>query len=189
MGNRITPFDYEALVMLESLTERGVVPTEMDDNFTFHVFYNKHNDPMYISAIIDAMRGRYGERFIEVNDYPDSKMLKFTIAYDKHEYPEANGYFHVDKARTQWGDIYCRQLEEVAAIQVKEENMSRLQDFVGGGQMVVDRWPDGSKACFTFLNNGVFVDVQDGDYIVRHDKSTIFEVWSKLRFEKEWERK
>lgn len=73
--------------MLESLTEREVVATEMDDNFTIHAFYNKHNNPDYVSAIIDAARGRFGERFIEVNDEPEREMLKFTIAYDKHELP------------------------------------------------------------------------------------------------------
>lgn len=188
MGNRITPFDYEALVMLESLTEREVVPTEMDDNFTFHVFYNKHNDPMYISAIIDAMRGRYGERFIGVNDYPDNKMLKFTIAYDKHEYPEAYGSFHVDKARTHCGDTYCRQLEEIHAVQVTRLNDEKLRSFVGGGQMTIERCPNG-KMWFTFVNNGTFVDAPENSYIVKYKNVAHFEIWPKSKFEKEWERK
>lgn len=88
---RLTPFDYEACVMLESLTEREVVATELNKYFTIHVFYNKHNTPDYISAIIDAVRGRFGERFIEVNDDPERELLKFTIAYDERELPILDG--------------------------------------------------------------------------------------------------
>ena len=108
--------------MLESLTEREVVATEMDDNFTIHVFYNKHNNPDYISAIIDAARGRFGERFIEVNDEPEREMLKFTIAYDKHELPMLVGDLETGIPHEDFGMIYCHQLEEIRAVQVTRLN-------------------------------------------------------------------
>ena len=185
---RITPFDNEACVMLESLTEREVVATEMDDNFTIHAFYNKHNNPDYISAIIDAARGRFGERFIEVSDEPEREMLKFTIAYDTHQLPMLAGDLQTGNPHPNFGTVYCRQLEEIRAVQVTRLNIDRLQIFVGGGQMSIEKKPDG-KAWFSFLNNGTFVDVPENSYIVKRGNATHFEVWTESEFVKEWEPK
>ena len=185
---RITPFDNEACVMLESLTEREVVATEMDDNFTIHAFYNKHNNPDYVSAIIDAARGRFGERFIEVNDEPEREMLKFTIAYDTHQLPMLAGDLQTGNPHPEFGTIYCHQLEEISAVQVTRRNNERLQQFVGGRQMAIERRPDG-KAWFSFLNNGTFVDVPEYSYIVKRENASHFEIWPEDKFKKEWEPK
>lgn len=183
--HRITPFDNKACLMLEAVTEREVVATEMDDNFTIHVFYNKHNTPEYISAIIDAARGRFGERFIEVNDEPERKLLKFTIAYDKHELPIVAGDLETGNPRPDFGTVYCHQLEEIHAVQVTRKNIERLQKFVGGGQMTIERCPNG-KAWFSFLNNGTFVDAPEHLYIV-YVAPERFEIVDKETFEKEYE--
>lgn len=185
---RLTPFDNEACVMLESLTEREVVATEMDDNFTIHAFYNKHNNPDYVSAIIDAARGRFGERFIEVNDEPEREMLKFTIAYDTHQLPMLAGDLQTGNPNPEFGTIYCHQLEEISAVQVTRRNNERLQQFVGGGQMAIERRPDG-KAWFSFLNNGTFIDVPEYSYIVKRENASHFEIWPEDKFKKEWEPK
>lgn len=185
---RITPFDNEACVMLESLTERKVVATEMDDNFTINAFYNKHNNPDYISAIIDAARGRFGERFIEVNDEPEREMLKFTIAYDTYQLPMLAGDLQTGNPHPDFGTIYCHQLDEIRAVQVTRLNVDRLQIFVGGGQMTIERCPDG-KAWFSFLNNGTFVDVPEYSYIVKRENGNHFEIWPADKFKKEWEPK
>lgn len=185
---RLTPFDNEACVMLESLTEREVVATERDDNFTIHAFYNKHNNPDYISAIIDAARGRFGKRFIEVNDEPERKLLKFTIAYDKHELPMLAGDLETGTPHIENGNAYCHQLEEIRAVQVTRTNIENLRGFVGGGQMSIEKKPDG-KAWFSFLNNGIFVDVPEYSYIVKRENGNHFEIWPADKFKKEWEPK
>lgn len=185
---RITPFDNEACVMLESLTEREVVATEMDDNFIIHAFYNKHNDPDYISAIIDAARGRFGERFIEVSEEPEREKLKFTIAYDTHQLPMLAGELKTGKPHPNFGTVYYHQLEEIRAVQVTRLNIDRLQIFVGGGQMSIEKKPDG-KAWFSFLNNGTFVDVPEYSYIVKRENASHFEIWPADKFKKEWEPK
>lgn len=185
---RITPFDNEACVMLESLTEHEVVATEMDDNFTIHAFYNKHNNPDYISAIIDAARGRFGERFIEVSDEPEREMLKFTIAYDTHQLPMLAGDLETGTPHVENGNVYCHQLEEIRAVQVTRLNFDRLQIFVGGGQMSIEKKPDG-KAWFSFLNNGTFVDAPEYSYIVKRENGNHFEIWPADKFKKEWEPK
>lgn len=185
---RITPFDDEACIMLESLTEREVVITEMDDNLTIHVFYNKHHTPEYISAIIDAARGRFGERFIEVTDDAEREMLKFTIAYDKHQLPMLAGELKTGMPHVENGNVYCHQLEEIRAVQVTRNNDEKLMAFVGGGQMRIERRIDG-KAWFTFINNGVFVDVPEYSYIVKRENGNHFEIWPADKFKKEWEPK
>lgn len=186
---RLTPFDHEAIVMLESLTECSVCPSFGDnDNFKLYAFYGKHNTPEYISAIIDAARGRYGERFVEVSDDPDWQRLEFTIAYDKHEYPKLQGDYTIETPHPNWGTEYCHQLEEIRAIQVKRWNVEQLQIFVGGGQMATYEHP-GGKAVFSFINNGTFVDVPEDSYIVKREKSNVFEIWPADMFEKEWEPK
>ena len=174
--------------MLESLTEREVVATEMDDNFTIHAFYNKHNNPDYINAIIDAARGRFGERFIEVNDEPEREMLKFTIAYDTHQLPTLAGDLQTGNPHPNFGTVYCHQLEEIRAVQVTRLNVDRLQIFVGGGQMSIEKKP-GGKARFSFLNNGTFVDVPEYSYIVKRENGNHFEIWPADKFKKEWEPK
>lgn len=185
---RITPFDNEACVMLESLTEREVVATEMDDNFTIRAFYDKHNNPDYISAIIDAARGRFGERFIEVSDEPEHEMLKFTIAYDTHQLPMLAGDLQTGNPHPNFGTLYCHQLEEIRAVQVTRFNIDLLQIFVGGGQMSIEKKPNG-KALFSFLNNGTFVDVPEYSYIVKRENGNHFEIWPADKFKKEWEPK
>lgn len=185
---QITPFDYEALVMLESLTGREVVPTELEDNFTFHAFYTKHNNPDYINAIINAIRGRFGERCIEVNDDPDNETLKFTIAYADVELPKLFGDLQTGIPHTGFGKVYCHQLEEIHAVQVTRFNVDQLQIFVGGGQMAIERKP-GGKATFSFLNNGIIVDVPEYSYIVKRENASHFEIWPAERFKKEWELK
>lgn len=184
---RMIPFDNEACVMLEHLTEREVVTNEFSANFIVYAFYEKHNTPEYISAIIDATRGRFGERFLSVADNPGMQMLKFTIAYDKQNLPRVYGDLEQGTPRPYFGITYCHQLEEIKAVQVKRENTAKLQMFVGGGQIAIDS--KNGKCWFTFLNNGIYVDVPENDYIVKREGKAVFEIWPPDQFKREWEPK
>lgn len=186
---RTTPFDAETVMMLRGLTQRESFISELDDNnFTIHAFYSNHPDPDYISAVIDAVRGRMGERFIEVDDNPEMQMLKFTIAYDKHNLPDVEGTTEVKQPNLLRGTIYERENENCWAIQVRRDNHNVVANFCGNGTMQIERHP-GGKAWFTFLNNGTYVDVPENDYIVRRKNTNAFEIWTKAKFEKEWKRK
>lgn len=189
---RTTPFDAETVVMLKSLTERESFITEFDDHFTIHAFYSKHNDVDYINAIIVAVRGRMGERYMGVDDDPDNKSLKFTIAYDKHNLPDIEGFTDVVPAELEKGDLYCckpnmAEDAQIRAIQVRRDNWVTVAMFCGNGTMQIERHP-GGKAWFTFLNNGTYVDVPENDYIVRRPNSNAFEIWKKTDFEKTWKK-
>ena len=115
-------------------------------------------------------------------------MLKFTIAYDTHQLPMLAGDLQTGNPHPDFGTIYCHQLEEIRAVQVTRRNNERLQQFVGGGQMTIERRPDG-KAWFSFLNNGTFVDVPEYSYIVKRENASHFEIWPEDKFKKEWEPK
>lgn len=188
MANRLTPFDAETCVMLESLTGREVYTTEKDrKTFTVETFYSEHHDPDYINAIINAVKGRYGKRFVDVEDLPDGEMLMFTIEYDTTDYPDVEGTFDNEPAQHD-GKVYCRHLEEIRAIQVQRGHHEELVAFVGNGQLYTERKPNG-KCWFTFLNNGVFVNVPENNYIVEREGATHFEIWPETKFKQEWEPK
>lgn len=187
---RTTPFDAETVMMLRGLTQRESFITELDNNFTIHAFYSNHPDPDYISAVIDAVRGRMGERFIEVDDNPEMQMLKFTIAYDKHNLPDIEGFTDVVPAEFEKGDLYfCKpnmaEDAQIRAIQVRRDNWVTVAMFCGNGTIQTERHL-GGKAWFTFLNNGTYVDVPENDYIVRRQNANAFEKWKKADFEKVW---
>lgn len=188
MQSVLTPFDAETLVMIESLTGRETVTTRFDDHFTIHAFYNKHRAPDYVNAIISAVRGRMGKRFIEVQDDPDRDMLKFTIAFDEQNLPDVEGFTDVVPARLESGEIYCRTVEQIRAIQVRRDNYISVAEFCGNGTIQIERCPNG-RAWFTFLNNGTYVDVPENDYIVRRQNANAFEKWKKADFEKVWKMK
>ena len=186
----LTPFDAETFAMLESLTERDVIPFNAKREFTVLVYYDKHNSPEYINAVINAARGRWGERFISVNDYPESKTLMFTIEYDKQDLPTIDGFTDVAKPDLRCGELFVcypvdRDKEQVRAIQVKRTNHITVAMFCGNGTIQIERRP-GGKAWFTFLNNGVYVDVPENDWIVKRPNTNAFEIWKNEDFKKVW---
>lgn len=115
MGN-LTPFDAEMMMMVESLTGDRPIDTRFDDHFTVHASYrNCKDDPEKISAIIDAVRGRLGERLTEVNDRPDLSLVMFTIKYDETQYPTVDGFGDEAKPELERGEMYIRYTEDSRA--------------------------------------------------------------------------
>ena len=185
---RITPHDSETCVMLESLLGHDAFITELTDNFTIHASYNEEHTPEYLSAVINAVIGRMGNRFVEVNDDANLRVLKFTIEYDAQILPDIYGTLDQRKPNDLAGKVYCKTLDQIRAIQVRRECAGQLTDFVGGGQINIEKCP-GGKAWFTFQNNGVFVDVPEFDYIVKRYGGNSYEIWPKDSFELTWEPK
>lgn len=192
---RISPYDAETVMMLKSLTGRESFITEFDDHFTIHAFYSKHNDVDYINAIINAVQGRMGERYVGVDDNPGHTSLKFIVKYDGKDWPDMDGFTDVQKPDLFRGELFCSSPRSdefgelnVRAIQVRRDNAITVSMFCGNGVLHTERHP-GGKAWFTFLNNGIYVDVPENDYIVRRENSSAFEVWGKAKFETIWTRK
>lgn len=184
---KITLQDSEVGKMVKSLLGSEPLVTELDEFFTIHAFYTEEHTPEYLCAVIDAVAGRFGKRFIKVEDDTSVKALVFKINYNDEELLQIFGNLKKrNEDLPESGDIYCHKLEEVRAIQVRKNDHLALFSFVGGGEMTIKT--DGTTI-FTFLNNGVYIDVMEFDYIVKRPNKSAFEIWSKAEFEKQYEHK
>lgn len=188
----LTPFDYETFEMIQHLT--GYYPLiEVDknkDSFTIVVDYSDRPEPDFVDGLINAIRGRLGNRLQEVSDHADLEKFFVSCAYEKQDLPRVVGLPIGEQGTPQpaFGKTYCRKLEEVQAVQVERTKANELIMFCGGGQLLIEKKISG-KCTFSFLNNGVFVDVVEHDYIVKRTDKEHFEIWGKTQFEKEFEPK
>ena len=87
---KLTPFDQELLVMVRALTGNCEVKNGGTHYFIV-VGYGGH-DSDYISAVMDAIVGRVGERFIKMTDEPENKRFIVRIRFAK-AYPHIERYF------------------------------------------------------------------------------------------------
>ena len=184
---KLTPYDAELEMMVESLTG---IPCELKnggDHFFFEANYRDHNDPQYICAIWDAIEGRAGNRLIEIQDQPERTSIFVRVKFSEQEYPGIVRFQEMHQNKPENGNLYCRQLEEIRAMQVTRENVGRLFGFVGNGEMEI---PKDGPATFHFRNafGSVFEHATEFDYIV-FVKDGLFVVVNKEKFESEYEQK
>lgn len=67
----ITAADLQICRMVESLMDEPIQPKASgNDRYFLSVPYNGKS-PEYLSAVLDAIRGRAGERYIDIEDLPD----------------------------------------------------------------------------------------------------------------------
>lgn len=177
----LNPYDSELIMMVRSLTGKEPIVKEDIDYFEVYANYVDHKDVDYINAIICAVKGRMGNRFVEVNDYPDECLLQFRISYSDEELPKVSGSFRGGEGSNSAGRRYKYKDVEISAVQVRRDNMCELSSFCGNGQLMIERCPNG-KATFTFEHMGIFRTVPEGHYIARDDKG-IMSDWSKEKFE------
>ena len=189
-SEKLTPFDSELFLMVESLTDHECIPKFDADGYSFTADYEKfQKQPEWIMALWDAIEGRTGERLLEIEDNPDLHCLLVRVKYSEELLPH---YIRLDrdsKERAETGDKYARALEEIRAIQVRRENVGRLLAFVGNGEMEIEKRPDG-KATFHFRNAGgsVYAHAPEFSYIVYVSPGR-FKIVGKEPFEKQYEKK
>lgn len=188
MEKRLTPYDAELCVMVRTLTGDDIQPMLGENSITFYIHYIRNNEPDYVNAIINAVIDRLGKRFIEMKDDPDVMMCRVSAKYSDEEYPDVRGFTDIALGDDSRGVLYCHSLEEIRAMQVRRDNGISVSMFCGNGVLKTERHP-GGKCWFSFVNNGTFVDVPENDYIVRRSGATHCEIWTKEKFEQEWERK
>lgn len=165
VNDRLTPYDAELCMMVESLTQKPCAPEPEKDFYRIQVDYSTRPEPDFVAALIAAIEGRAGERFLSVEDFPDDKFLLIRIKYSGEKLPFCYG----DERNKIEPDLsvaetYCRGEEVLKAVQVRRTDLERLQKFVGGGELRIPRSPE-CKATFHFLNGSVFLDVDEYDYI------------------------
>ena len=78
---KLTAFDAELIKMAESLTGKPCEPKNGGNHYFFEVDYEKHHDPEYIAAIMDAIEGRTGKRLIYIKDDADRHALLVRVKF------------------------------------------------------------------------------------------------------------
>lgn len=166
---RFIPFDAETFLMIEDVTGTEPEVTEKENYFELKM-YAPDKEERIIEAAIYAVQGRYGKRIKDVRTIKEQNLLRGAIFFVEYEKGAGN---LPNELRTNLGmpdetagDIYCRRLLEVRALPVKRDNWEKLQIFTGGGTMQIPRTP-GGLAVYSFpTENGVMLDVPEGNFIV-----------------------
>lgn len=167
--SKLTPFDVETVLMVKSVTGHEPEITEKAELFEMRMYVDDRNEYI-VEAAIDAVIGCYGMRVRAVEHIREEIFLRgatFFIEYEKGLENLPNEV-HADKREPneKAGYLYCRRLLEVRAVPVTRDNIERLIDFTGGGTMEIPRTP-GGLAVYSFpTENGVMLDVPEGNFIV-----------------------
>ena len=186
---KLTPWDWELCLMVESLTGKPCEPKNGGDQYFFLADYENHaNEPEYLLALWDAIEGRAGKRLIGLDDYPERHAFIATVVFSNERYP---ALIHLDrdaKENPSAGTPYYSKADdvnEILAVQVTRENDAQLLSFVGNGEMLI---PSEGRICFQFLNAGgsVYADAPEESYIVYRGPGR-FEIVEKEKFEQEYE--
>lgn len=186
--NKLTPFDMELCVMVESLTGKPCDPLcGAKDDFFIVVDYSSRPDPDFVAAVMAAVEGRAGQRFKSISDKPEEKRF---IAYIKfaEQTPGTVCYGkEVERAEPATGKLYCRQLEEVLAMYVSRADVDALVRFVGNGHLEIS---ENGDATFHFLNasGSVWAHAPEHSYIV-YLRPGLYKIVPKEEFESEYEPK
>lgn len=166
---RFIPFDEETFLMIEDVTGTEPEVTEKENYFKLKM-YAPDKEERIIEAAIYAVQGRYWKRIKDVRPIKEQNLLRGAIFFVEYEKGAEN---LPNELRTNLGmpdetagDIYCCRLLEVRALPVKRDNWGKLQIFTGGGIMQIPRTP-GGLAVYSFpTENGVMLDVPEGNFIV-----------------------
>lgn len=160
--SKLNPFDAELLVMIGDIAKSQPEVEEKPDRYEITVDTTEIQGKS-IEALKQAVAGRLGKRLL-VTHTLDAAVV-FNVEYDPTEYPEQIRTRLVEPDATA-GTRYCRTLLEVDAIQVRRDNLDDLLRFTGGGTMTIPRTP-GGLAVYSFpTENGVMLDVPEGNFIV-----------------------
>ena len=167
--SKLTPFDVETVLMVKSVTGHEPEITEKAELFEMRMYVDDRNEYI-VEAAIDAVIGRYGMRVRAVEHIREEIFLRgatFFIEYEKGLENLPNEVrADMREPNEKAGYLYCRRLLEVRAVPVTRDNIERLIDFTGGGIMQIPRTP-GGLAVYSFpTENGVMLDVPEGNFIV-----------------------
>lgn len=160
--SKLNPFDAELLVMIGDIAKSQPEVEEKPDRYEITVDTTEIQENA-IEALKQAVAGRLGKRLL-VTHTLDAAVV-FNVEYDPTEYPEQIRTRLVEPDATA-GTRYCRTLLEVDAIQVRRDNLDDLLRFTGGGTMQIPRTPGGLTVYSFPTENGVMLDVPEGNFIV-----------------------
>lgn len=185
--NKLSPWDWEMLKMVESITGKPCEPKNGGDHFFFEANYEKHKDkPEYLLALWDAIEGRGGKRIIGMDDDAERNVFIVTVLFSNERYPALIRCDRDETEHPEAGTPYYSIVDdanEILAVQVERGNDAQLLAFIGNGQMLIGE----DKIAFQFLNasGSVYADAPEHSYIVYRGPGR-FEIIEQEKFEKEY---
>ena len=184
---RLTPWDIELAIMVESLTGKPCELCNGGDHFFFEADYENHaNEPEYLLALWDAIDGRAGKRLVGMDDDPERHVFIVSVMFSNERYPALIRLDRDAKENPSAGTPYYSKTDDVnhvLAVQVERGNDAQLLTFIGNGQMLIGE----DKIAFQFLNasGSVYADAPEHSYIVYRGPGR-FEIIEQETFEKEF---
>lgn len=158
--SKLTPFDVVTILMIKPFL--GIEPRviEYETEYCIMIPWLKCTN-----VLETAIAGRLGERLKAKEE--DGVNVFFRVKYQNNaEFMPTEVRTDLAQPNKNAGYVYCRRLLEVRALPVKRDNLEKLQMFTGGGTMQIPRTP-GGLAVYSFpTENGVMLDVPEGNCIV-----------------------
>lgn len=160
-NNKITPYDSELLLMIESLTGYKPFVELQEGYYTIDVRVGALSDEIR-NAVADAIDGRIGKRLKSVEFKTDRIVYEIEYGEDCGALTESG--IMVDGEISDSNVFYIPETA-LRGLMVLPSNFDRLVRFVGNGSWE-DR-PDGNNV-FHFLNASgtVFCDAPEGSYLI-----------------------
>lgn len=162
--SKLTPFDVETFLMIESIT--GVEPEVVQSKVSYKISVCTYNlSDEKITAIKNAVSGRLGKRLYNTESGINKIVFSVEFQENAEKFP-TEIRTDLGTPDNNAGKVFCRRLLEVRALPVKRDNLEKLLMFTGGGTMQIPRTP-GGLAVYSFpTENGIMLDVPEGNYIV-----------------------
>ena len=181
---KLTPFDAELCVMVESLTGKPCEAKNGGEHYFIEVDYSEHKgDADYINAIMNAVEGRLGERLITIEDQPERSAFIAKIKFSDSKLPRLVS-IKMTTPNLSAGNQFCKRPAIVRAREVSRHTANLLCQFVGGGEMEI---PEQGPCVFHFINNGgVWAHAPEGSFIV-HVKDAQFQIIDRKTFYENYE--
>lgn len=176
---KITPFDTETALMVESITKKDCVLEAQDEWFRLEADLEDLTNKE-ASAVIEAIKGRFGERIMQTQTtYFGQNITKVSadITYAEksgEQAEEIGGDYVVETPRDlSVGKVYKSKEQLFAALQVDRSKINDLIRFTSGGRMEIEK-KLGSTAKYHFLDeNGIMQTAKEGDYICAWGERTL----------------
>ena len=190
-NQKLGPFDAELCMMIENVSKLPV-SVFFEHSFIQLVWGVETDQPApqrkrdIDTALINAVRGRLGDRFISSENINGLKFVFFK--FDPVQYPEERRFSQTAPIMRPENRFIKKDIE-IEAVFFDRTNIEKVNEFTGGGTITIPREINGiAEFVFTSPASGLFITVREGQYIVR-GKGQKITLYSKAEFENEFEQR
>lgn len=181
----LTPYDWDLVGMIDSLTKQKSAVAIDSKNNRFEIYWKLDDDtenlPLVHQAIINAIKGRLGDRYIETMEAPTNITY---VKFDSENWETEEIRFDISNAKTKIAPRYKRELNALKFLTESNDYINAFASFVGGGNYIKSN-SEAIPSRFEFLNeSGLVTIVNENDYVVFQDGK--FEVMKQRVFESQF---